>query len=164
MRRARRRRFCRSARRRCNRRGSCWPHPCSPRRRFLRVFFRLSGCFRRRFRFGLPQNVLANFLGHVRGDRARMRLLLCDPVPGQKVNDCFGLHLKFAGQLVDSDLVCVAHASYRPFFGQKFHRPQLRRGQLSITLVALPQLSLRLRGLPPLSLRFPLPLWLASRP
>src|ERR671924_1336 len=39
-----------------------------------------------------------------------MRLLLRDTETGQKINDRFGLHFQFAGQLVDSDLVRVAHA------------------------------------------------------
>jgi hypothetical protein len=41
-----------------------------------------------------------------------MRLLFGDAVPRQKVNNRFGLDLEFAGQLVDSDLVCVCHASF----------------------------------------------------
>src|SRR5438045_5475676 len=39
-----------------------------------------------------------------------MRLLLRNSETGQKINDRFGLHFQFAGQLVDSDLVRVAHA------------------------------------------------------
>ena len=39
-----------------------------------------------------------------------MRLLFCDAVAGQQVNDGFGLHLEFAGQLVNADLICVGHA------------------------------------------------------
>jgi hypothetical protein len=34
-------------------------------------------------------------------------LLFSDPVTWQKVNDRFGLHFEFAGQLIDSDLVYV---------------------------------------------------------
>ncbi len=48
-----------------------------------------------------------------------MRLLLRDAIPRQKVNNRLCLDLEFAGQFVDSDLVCFAHASYRPFHGQK---------------------------------------------
>ena len=39
-----------------------------------------------------------------------MRLLLRDAIPGQQVNNGFGFDLEFAGQLVDSDLICVGHA------------------------------------------------------
>ena len=45
-----------------------------------------------------------------------MRFLFRDTETGQKVNDRFGLHFQFAGQLVDSDLVRVAHA-LRLFLG-----------------------------------------------
>jgi hypothetical protein len=41
-----------------------------------------------------------------------MRLLFRDAVPRQQVNNGFGLDLEFTGQLVDSDLVCVSHASF----------------------------------------------------
>jgi len=37
-----------------------------------------------------------------------VRFLFGDPVSGQKVNNRFGLYFQFAGQLVNSDLVCVA--------------------------------------------------------
>ena len=39
-----------------------------------------------------------------------MRFLLRDTETWQKVNDRFGLHFQFAGQLVDSDLIRVGHA------------------------------------------------------
>ena len=39
-----------------------------------------------------------------------MRLFFGNPICGQKVNDGLGLDLEFAGQLVDSDLICVGHA------------------------------------------------------
>jgi hypothetical protein len=41
-----------------------------------------------------------------------MRLFFRYAVPGQKVNDGLGLDLEFAGQFVDSDLICVSHASF----------------------------------------------------
>jgi len=41
-----------------------------------------------------------------------MRLLFRDAVSRQQINNGFGLDLEFAGQLVDSDLVCVSHASF----------------------------------------------------
>ena len=39
-----------------------------------------------------------------------MRLLFRDAIPGQQVNDGFGLDLEFARQFVDSDLIYVGHA------------------------------------------------------
>ena len=65
-------------------------------------------------------NVLANLFRGVRRDRAGVRLFFRDPVLGQKVNDRLGLDLQLPGQLVNSDLVCLAHAlrsvlGLRPF-------------------------------------------------
>ncbi len=39
-----------------------------------------------------------------------MRLFFRDAVPRQEVNNGLGLDLEFAGQLVNSDLICVVHA------------------------------------------------------
>ncbi len=39
-----------------------------------------------------------------------MRLLFRDAVARQQVNDGLSLDFKFAGQLVNSDLICVSHA------------------------------------------------------
>src|SRR5579859_1371174 len=39
-----------------------------------------------------------------------MRLFFGNTETGQKINNRFGLHFQFAGQLIDSDLVYVAHA------------------------------------------------------
>jgi len=41
-----------------------------------------------------------------------MRLFFRYAVPRQKVNDGLRLDLEFARQLVDSDLICVSHASF----------------------------------------------------
>ncbi len=38
-----------------------------------------------------------------------MRLLFGDTKPGQKIDDRLGLDLEFAGQFVNSDLICVGH-------------------------------------------------------
>ncbi len=122
LRRTRCRGFCGHARSSCNWRGrGCSrrrPHPLGLSRRIFRVFFRFGCGFRGSLGFRLPQNILANFLRNVFWDRARVRLLLRDAIPRQKVNDRFGLHLEFAGQLVDSNLICVAHASYGLFSNQ----------------------------------------------
>src|SRR4029077_7410482 len=86
---------------------------------FLCSGFRLGGSFRSRLSLCLSQKFLANFLRDVLGDRARVGLLLRDSIPRQQINNRLGLDLEFPGQLVDSDLVCFAHASYGPFHGQK---------------------------------------------
>jgi len=39
-----------------------------------------------------------------------MSLLFRDPETGQKINDGLCLYFQFAGQLVDPNLICVAHA------------------------------------------------------
>ena len=41
-----------------------------------------------------------------------MRFLFRYAESGQKINDGFGLDLQLAGQLVDSDLIRVAHSSF----------------------------------------------------
>jgi hypothetical protein len=95
---------------RWRRHGRGRSHPRGLRCRILRFFIRFGRRFHLRFGFGYSQNVLAHLLRDVHGDRARVRLLFRDAVPRQQVNDGFGLHFEFAGQLVDSDLICVGHA------------------------------------------------------
>jgi hypothetical protein len=56
----------------------------------------------------LASQMLTYFFGDIHRDRTGVRLLFGDPVSGQKINNRFGLHFQFAGQLVNSDLVCVA--------------------------------------------------------
>jgi len=109
---------CRSNRRRWSRR----PHPRSASRRFFSGSVRLGSRFRRSLRLRLSQNVLANFLRNILWDRARVRLLLRDAIPGQKVNDRLRFDLKLPRQLINSNLVCFVHASYGPFHGQKLNR------------------------------------------
>ena len=92
----------------CHRRGRS--HARGLRSRFLRFLFRFGSRFRLRFLFGGSLNLLAHFLSDVRGDRARVRLLFRDAIPGQQVNDGLGLDLEFAGKFVDSDLIYVSHA------------------------------------------------------
>jgi hypothetical protein len=55
--------------------------------------------------------MLLNFFGYIGGDGTGMRLLFGNAKTGQKVNDGFGLDLEFARELIDADLICVAHAS-----------------------------------------------------
>jgi hypothetical protein len=86
------------------------PHPRGLGSRVLCFFFRLGNCLSVRFLFGGPLNLLAHLFRDVHRDRARVRLLFRHPVPGQQVNDGFGLHLEFAGKLVNSDLIYVGHA------------------------------------------------------
>jgi hypothetical protein len=86
------------------------PHSRSLHRRILRFFICLGRRFRLRFHFGNALNLLAHFLRDVHRNRTRVRLLFRNAVAGQKVNNRLGLDLQLAGQLVDSDLVCVGHA------------------------------------------------------
>jgi hypothetical protein len=65
-----------------------------------------------RLGFRLSQEILADFFRYIDWNRARVRLLFRDAIPRQQVNNGFGLDLEFAGQLVDSYLVCVSHASF----------------------------------------------------
>jgi hypothetical protein len=51
--------------------------------------------------------MLANLLGHIDRNRARVRLLFCYAVPGQQVDDRLCLNLEFAGQFVNSYLIWV---------------------------------------------------------
>jgi hypothetical protein len=104
---------------RCRRNTCCWrcrggsrPHSRGLCGGILRFLVRFDGGFCLSFGFGLSQKILADFFCHIDWNRARVRLLLRDAIPRQKVNDSFGLDLEFAGQLVDSDLVCVSHASF----------------------------------------------------
>ena len=48
---------------------------------------------------------------HIGGNRTGMRFLFGNAKTGQKVNDGFRLDLEFARELIDADLICVAHAS-----------------------------------------------------
>jgi hypothetical protein len=89
-----------------------WPHPRSPGGRVFRFFVRFGSGFGLGFGFGLSQQILADFFCDVYRNRARVRLLFRDAVPWQEVNNGLGLDLQFAGQLVNSDLVCVSHASF----------------------------------------------------
>ena len=95
--------------RRCRWRSG-WSHPRGLRRGLLRIFFRFGSRFRLRFGLGGSLKVLAHFFSDVHRDRARVRLFFSDAVPSQQIDDGLGLDLEFAGQFVDSDLICVAHA------------------------------------------------------
>lgn len=55
--------------------------------------------------------MLANFYRDISRNRTGMRFLLGDTIPGEKINDGLGLDFEFSSQLVDTDLICVAHAS-----------------------------------------------------
>jgi hypothetical protein len=85
-------------------------HPRGLGSSVLRFFFCFGNRLSVRFLFGGSLNLFAHLLRDVRRDRARVRLLFRHPVPGQQVNDGFGLDLEFAGQLVNSDLIYVGHA------------------------------------------------------
>lgn len=89
---------------------------CSLRRRptrsglrcgFLRRAFGFRGAFGVRYTL----QVLLNFFRDIRGNRTGVRFLFGNAESGQKVNDGFRLDLEFARELIDADLICVAHAS-----------------------------------------------------
>ena len=137
-----------SLRRSCSRCGGLQPRRfrCS----FLRFFLRFGGRFRLRLGFRNSLNSFPNLLRNVDGNRARMRLLLRDAKTGQKINDRFGLHFQFAGQLVDSDLICVSHAlrfvTRTPVTGTLLTPALLL--PLVLPRFPFPQLELRLARLP----------------
>jgi hypothetical protein len=90
---------------RCNwRRG---PTRSRFRRGFLGGAFGFGGAFGVRYTL----QVLLNFFGYIGGNRAGVRFLFGNAESGQKVNDGFRLDLEFARELIDADLICVAHAS-----------------------------------------------------
>ena len=108
-RRGRSRRFGSHRSRRCRRSCRCsnWPHPCRFCCRVLRFFLRLGLCFCRCFGVSYSLDMFAHLLRDIRGNGTRVRLLFRDAVPGQQVNNGFRLDLQFAGQLINSDLICV---------------------------------------------------------
>jgi hypothetical protein len=55
--------------------------------------------------------MVLNFFRDIGGNRAGVGLLFGNAESGQKVNDGFRLDLEFARELIDADLICVAHAS-----------------------------------------------------
>jgi hypothetical protein len=77
---------------------------------FLRLFLSLGSRFCLSLRFSYSLNLLSHPFGDVCGNRTRVSLLFGDTKAGQKVNDRLRLDLQFARQLVDSDLIRVAHA------------------------------------------------------
>jgi hypothetical protein len=55
--------------------------------------------------------MVLNFFRDIGGNRAGVGLLFGNAESGQKVNNGFRLDLEFARELIDADLICVAHAS-----------------------------------------------------
>ena len=64
--------------------------------------------FRGRFRIRRALYFLTNFYRDIFRDRTRVRLLFCDAVARQKVDDGLGLYFQLAGQLIYTDLICFA--------------------------------------------------------
>ena len=85
-------------------------HPRGFRCRFLSLFLCLGSSFRLSLGIRDSVNLLAHFLRDIRRNRTGVRFLFRDTKSGQKINNGFGLDLQLAGQFVDSDLICVAHA------------------------------------------------------
>jgi hypothetical protein len=82
-----------------------------PRSSFRRRFFRRTLGFRCRFGVRYTLQVVLNFFGYIGRNRTGVRFLFGNAKTGQKVNDGFRLDLEFARELIDADLICVAHAS-----------------------------------------------------
>jgi hypothetical protein len=55
--------------------------------------------------------MVLNLFRNVGRDRTGVRFLFGNAKTRQKVNDGFRLDLEFARELIDADLICVAHAS-----------------------------------------------------
>jgi hypothetical protein len=55
--------------------------------------------------------MVLNFFRDIFRNRTGVRFLFGDAKPGQKVNDGLRLDFEFARELIDADLICVAHAS-----------------------------------------------------
>lgn len=81
------------------------------RSRFRRCFFRGALGFRGAFGIRYTLQVMFNFFRNIGGNRTGVGLFFLDSKTGQKVNDGFRLDLEFARELIDADLICVAHAS-----------------------------------------------------
>ena len=95
---------------RCNN-GSCNWRRGPARSRFGRGFFRGAFGFGSAFGVRHTLQVVLNFFGDIGGNRTGVRFLFGNAESGQKVNDGFRLDLEFARELIDADLICVAHAS-----------------------------------------------------
>jgi hypothetical protein len=55
--------------------------------------------------------MVLNFFRDIGGNGTRVRLFFGNAKTGQKVNNGFRFDLEFARELIDADLICVAHAS-----------------------------------------------------
>jgi hypothetical protein len=55
--------------------------------------------------------MVLNLFRYIGRNRTGMRFLFGNAKTGQEVNDGFRLDLEFARELIDADLICVAHAS-----------------------------------------------------
>jgi hypothetical protein len=94
-------------RRRRHRRGRL--HPGRFRCGLLRCFIGGDFLFGGYFRFGDIVEMFPHLYGGVHVNRTRVRLLFGDASFRQIVNDDFRLDLELAGQLVDADLIRLAH-------------------------------------------------------
>lgn len=91
--------------------GRCGWKRGAARSRSGRGFFR--GAFGFGGGFGVRDTlqVVLNFFRNIGGNGTGVRFLFGNAETCQKVNDGFRLDLEFAGELIDADLICVAHAS-----------------------------------------------------
>jgi hypothetical protein len=95
-----------------NRRWNWWSGSRRPAQGcFCRRFLGRAFGFSRGFGIGNTFQVVLNLFRHIGGNRTGVRFLFGNAKTGQKVNDGFRLDLEFARQLINADLICVAHAS-----------------------------------------------------
>ena len=104
--------------RRRHRRG--WLHPSRFRCGLLRCFIGGDFFFGGYFRLGDIVEMFPHLFGGVHVNRTRVRLLFGDANFRQIVNDDFRLDLELAGQLVDADLIRLAHLPPRLLLGALF--------------------------------------------
>jgi hypothetical protein len=95
---------------RCNNGSWSWRRGAA-RCRFRGGFFRGAIGFSGAFGVRYTLQVLLNLFGDIGGNGTGVRFLFGNAESGQKVNDGFRLDLEFARELIDADLICVAHAS-----------------------------------------------------
>lgn len=96
--------------RRSNNRSRNWRRRPA-RSRFRRGFFRSAFSFGGAFGVRHTLQVLLNFFRDIGRNGTGVRFLFGNAESGQKVNNGFRLDLEFARELIDADLICVAHAS-----------------------------------------------------
>jgi len=95
----------------CRRSWRCRRRRGPPRSGLGSRFFRGAFSFRGGLGVSDTFQMVLNFFRDIGGNGAGVGLLFGNTKSGQKVNNGFRLDLEFARELIDADLICVAHAS-----------------------------------------------------